>query len=397
MPEQLSIQKIANPSSSVVISGMFKKLGLRVGTILSVDSKKNKVMIGWLFPIAGGFAEVDISSPYTGLRSGIRFVPEIGSKVCVGFIGTYPILLTYALPAAIGQMIEQLDDQQGNPTYIKSLNPGEVSITSSQNSEIYFNADVKIKDSKGNSIIIESEDNSINFDSAQLYINNQAGSIDMGILQRDGEIITSDGESVLSQAGGNAYTELHLKVMEYADSSLNSSSVQNNVLADITVGTILDEGGNIAHSAAGEQIALQIDMASGIQVTFDKAGNMYTTSKSLNVNAKYININNGYSGVSQSFLDPSQQRAAREGDRISVPLSPLLPLDLVHPGLNVQGLLNTTTMIQLAASFMSPMGPCTFIPIPNMKLFGEITQGSMDVFIGSYDKAGEAKENINNV
>jgi hypothetical protein len=376
-------------SKQTVTSGLTRKFSLRIGQISSIDKDNNKINIKWLYPMIGLLSDIDISTPYIGYKSGIRFLPEVGSILAVGFAEDIPVILSYNLPMNFGDMKNMAKDPYGNNTYIKDLNEGEISLTSIQNSEIYLHDDVEIRDSGVDSIILNSTDSSITLESLQLYMKNEAGKIDMGMITRNGKIITDTGGSVTEITGGNALTELKITINELADASINSSSVSNKSLAEITVGTVVDDSGNILATSDGEQIALQIKMSSGALIVIDKKGKMY-------VQAEQLNINSGYDKPADSIAKPSQQRAAREGDRVTIPLSFLLPPDQVHPGLNIQGLLNLTTMTQLAASFMSPVGPCTFIPVPNLKLFGQITQGSSDVFIGSNDKLAEIQENLNN-
>jgi len=383
------MSEVNKTSKQTVTSGLAKKFSLRIGQILSVDKENNKINLRWLFPLVGSLSEIDITSPYMGYKSGIRFLPEVGSIIAVGYSEDIPIILSYNLPMNFGDMKNASKDPKGDQSYIKDLNEGEISLTSVQGSEIYIHSDLEIKDSGVDSILLKSEDSSINLDSLQLYINNEAGNLSMGMITRNGRIVTDDGSSVTSVTGGNALTELKITVNELADASINSSSVSNTALAEITVGTVVDDNGNILATSDGEQIALQVKMSSGAIVVIDKKGKMY-------IEADKLNINSGYDEPAESITDPSQQRAAREGDRITVPLSFLAPPDTTHPGLNTQGLLNLSTMSQLAASFMSPIGPCTFIPVPNLKLFGQITQGSNDVFIGSNDKLAEIQENLNN-
>ncbi len=68
-----------------------------------------------------------------------------------------------------------------------------------------------------------------------------------------------------------------------------------------------------------------------------------------------------------------------------------------HPDLNIKAATNIQQMTQLATMFLVMGIPAQFVPtIPNVKLVGEITQGSNDVFIGSIDKDKERQETKNN-
>ncbi len=363
-------------SIQAVNSGLTKKMSLRLGQITSVNTEENTVSLDWIFPMQGGIQNVEISRPYVGLKSGIHFIPEIGSLVVVGFIEELPILLTYSLPTQYQLMLSRLKNDDDILARIRKLNPGEISLNSAQNSEIYLSDSITISDRTKDKIKLNPNDGSIEIDSLQFYVNNDAGKLFMGTIERNEEII-GEGEKALN--------EFKLTINKYSDSTVDS----NEKIADITIGTIVDDSGNKIKSSDNNDIQLQISMPNGVKIDIDSAGKAFMSFNKLN-------INNGNEVIPNSISGQSQQRAAREGDRIIIQLTPPLSPNTIHPGLNSQSVLNLAQLQLLASCIVSPVGPCTFVPVPGLSLVGEITQGSNEVFIGSNDKTKETTESNNN-
>jgi len=365
-----------------VNSGFTKRFSLRVAKITSVNLDKHTINVSWMFPNRGAMSDIELNNPYIGLRSGINFVPEVGSLVTIGFAEDLPILLSYVLPSNFTNMTLGVRDTKNTPLYMRKLKEGEISLNSSEQAEIYLSEKVQITDIFNDRIIIDPKDGSIEMDSLQIYINNEGGQITMGMVKRNNEIITEDGRSVTSIDGGHALTEFKLRVDKYSDNTINNNAVANPTLAEITVGTLVDSAGKIVKDQTGKKIVCEIDFASGAKIFVNEDGK--------------INMNEGNMKKPSAGGTGTQQRAAREGDRITIPVT-VGQTDTEHPELNKKATANLTNFTQLAPMFLVMGIPATFIPsTPNTKIIGEITQGSNDVFIGSLDKKTESTETSKN-
>lgn len=380
---RILIQSDVEPASKPKVnSGITKRFTLRLGKITAVYPENNNVDIQWIFPNRGIMEKLELTKPYVGFQSGIHFIPQVGSLVTVGFAEDLPILLTYFTPSSFSNMLSGIKNNQGLKTRVRKLNEGEISINSIQNSEIYLHDKIEMYDGMLDSIVIDPIDGSITLESLQTYINNEAGNITMGMVKRNGEIITDDGQSVTSTDGGNALTELKITVNKLADNSINSSSVKNKAVAEITVGTLVDNSGKIVKDQTDTTIVCQIKFSSGAVVNINEKGQ--------------LNIDEGNMKKPSEGGSGTQQRAAREGDRITIPVVPGTT-DTDHPQLDQKATANLTNFQQLAPMFLVYGIPATFIPTtPGTKIIGEITQGSNDVFIGSIDKSKESQETSKN-
>ncbi len=399
--------------------GVTRRLSMKVAKIKRVDVDKNQVDLEWIWPIRGGISKIDLTKPYIGFRSGINFMPESGSIVIVGYAFNQPILLSYALPGDFEAMLDGVTNNAGDTTRIRKLKEGEISINSLQDSEIYVHKKIEIRDGQLDSIIINPDNGTISLSSLNLDISNEAGDLKMGMVQRivtddegnpEFKTITDDGQDITADEGGNALTEFKVTVNEFSDATLGNNT-ENQPIAEVTVGTVVDSDGKKVLNQAGNEIVCEINFASGAILQIDKKGkfnvNQGNMDKPTEPSAPSSSELTDQPGTttreegaeessSYTFSQASQQRAAREGDRVTIPLTVATPPDLDHPELLKKTAINLQTMQQLAASFISPMGPCTFVPVPNLTLIGEITQGSDDFFIGSIDKNKEKEETQKN-
>ena len=384
MGRLLSESDLESVDNLRIKSGDRKRVSMRIGKITEIDLEENLVTLEWIYPQRGGVGNVHLTSPYVGFNSGIRFVPELNSIVAVGFSEDVPVLLTYYTPSVYSNMLMGIKNRLGATTNIRRLNPGEVSITSVDRAEIYIHDKIELTDKFADKIIIDPSDNSINLDSIQLYIKNEAGTLTMGVVKRDGEIITDDGKSVETLDGGHALTELKLKINKLADNTISTSAIENDTIAEVTVGTLVDDEGNFIYDQTGNKITVEVNTATGAKIVIDDAGK--------------ININEGnmikptdvstrsaaaIKGVKDNFSPTDvQQRAARDGDAVSVPLS-AGQVDLNHPDINTKAVANLAALSQLAPQFLVMGIPCVFVPAGvNLKLEAEIVEGSDTVFIG---------------
>jgi len=382
-------------------SGFTKRLSLRIGKITNVFPNTNTVNIQWLYPNNGVMSNIELTRPYVGFQSGIHFMPEVGSIVTVGFAEDSVILLTYSIPSPFANMLTGVPNNSGTPTRIRKLNPGEVSINSIQNAEIYVHDKLEFRDQYGDTIVINPIDGSINLDSLQFYMTNEAGTMTMGMIERNGVIITDDGQPVSSQNGGNALTEYKVVVNKLATGTINSNDTTNSPVATITVGTVVDSAGKYEYTQTGAKIVCEINFSSGALIQIDETGNFIMNQGNQvtpqNSSIQQQAVQNGYSGA--TYTNQSQQRAAREGDRIVIPVTNgQTTVDPNHPDLENKATANTQNFTQLGSMFLCMGIPLTFIPsVPGAQIVGEITQGANGVFIGSLDKQAEQTETTNNL
>ena len=394
---QLDIGSSATPVNGA--SGIARRLSLRIAKIVAVNQDSNTVDVEWVWPMQGTMGGIEITSPYVSLRAGIRFVPEVNTLVVIGFAGGRPAMLSYLLPSNYDTLKDNPKDNNGKRTRLREISPGEMYFNSSEDAEIFLGDTLDLRDKDGNSMHIDPADGSINFDSLNFYIDNEAGRISMGQVLGDVEdkveVITADGESVTSLAGGNGLTEFKIKIKEFSDATLLNSDDPSPDIIQITLGTLVSQGGLKVVNQAGNEIVSDVRLLSGARVQIDKKGN--------------YNINDGnmlrptdepsevddlsIQGANTAYTGYSQQRAAREGDRTSTPMSFVAENDVDHPNMNAKVLFNVQQLQLLASMFMTPYGPCTFMPTQkDVKLLGEIVQGANGVFVGSLDKAAEATE-----
>jgi len=397
LDSQLEIGGSAQPVNSS--SGITRRLSLRIAKIVDVNQDSNTVDVEWMWPMQGSMGNIEISSPYVGLRSGMRFIPEVNSVVVVGFAGGRPALLSYLLPAKYETLKENPKDNDGKRTRLREISPGEMYFNSSDDAEIFLGETLELRDKDNNSMHIDPSDGSINFDSLNFYIDNEAGRISMGQILRDVEdkveVITSDGEPITSLAGGNGLTELKIKVKELSDATLLNSDDASPDIIQITLGTLVSQGGLKVVNQAGNEVASDVRLLSGARIQIDKKGNYnINDGNMLKPDDEEPEVDDiSVQGANTAYVGYSQQRAAREGDRTSTPVSFVAENDVDHPNMNAKVLFNVQQLQLLASMFMTPYGPCTFMPTQkDVKLLGEIVQGANGVFIGSLDKAAEATE-----
>jgi hypothetical protein len=230
----------------------------------------------------------------------------------------------------------------------------------------------------------------------------------MGPVIRGSKTITSDGLPVLSPVGGNALTEFSLTVEKYSNGTIFDGS-QNHNLVKLTAGVLVDNNGFQVVDQTNSKVIFNSDFYTSSTSTptvgnanmkVDAAGNFNFNDgnmlKPTDIPAIPIPLMTMSTGT--IFTAQSQQRAAREGDRVVIPFTAPTTSATNHPDLLTKSTFNLTQLQQIASMIMTPFGPCVaFIPgAPDTRLVGEITQGSDSVFIGSLDKAAEKKETLDN-
>jgi hypothetical protein len=218
---------------------------------------------------------------------------------------------------------------------------------------------------------------------------NQAGTLTMGMVERNGKVITDDGQPVSTKNGGNALTEYKVVVNKLANSTINSSEVKNTPVATIAVGTVIDNDGKYEYTQTGAKIVCEINFTSGALIQVDEHGNFIMNQGNQltpqNVSEQQQAINKGYTG--KTYTNQSQQRAAREGDGITIPVTNgQLSIDQNHPSLETMATTNLNAFTNLGAMYMCMGIPLTFVPsIPGVQISGIVTQGADGVYIGNLE------------
>jgi hypothetical protein len=412
MPESTKPASKNKQYTSDSPAGLTAKLGMKIGKIVRVRAEKNTADLEWLWPIRGGNGSVKLSRPYVGLRSGINFIPEVGSQVIVGYSKDEIVLLSYLMPSDFDQLIAGATDNKGIPTRMRVMNPGEISLSSSDNSEIYLRDILELHDSKNNKITIDPTFG-ITASSTEFTVNNEAGQLFMGLVRRNSpyaapEIVTDDGLPIPSFNGGNALTEVTLNVKRTADGSDLTNNDATPNIAKITVGNLVDENGNKVVNQINKEIVCEIKIGEkkdptgrtilnpGMKIQIDidgnyniNGGNMLSPLEQIPATAirATLSIQKKKSDYkSSTYTTQSKQNAARVGDTIKIPLSPFDPDIIEHPGLLKQGGLNAKTLITWFPSSCHVMGiPVIFLPTP-AELVGQIMTGADGVFIGDKPK-----------
>jgi hypothetical protein len=286
-------------------------------------------------------------------------------------------------------------DNHGVKTYASEVLQGDIQIRSSKGAEIYLDDKIHFGDKDSNSISLDPKTGNIYLNSTNLIAVNDAGYVKMGQVIRGGKVITDDGLEVTDVLGGNSLNELKINIKELSDSSSITSTQENPTIAEVTLGTLVSESGKKIVNDKGNEIVCDINMESGARVQIDKKGNISINGANMvkvtDVPAIITPLQT--KGSLNTYTNTPQQRAAREGDRISIPLSFPIKPDLDHPNMANKVIFNISQLSQFASMIMSPTGPCTFVPVtPDIKILGEIVQGANGVFIGSLDKTAEATE-----
>jgi hypothetical protein len=381
------------PLSNSPHSGDMKRMSMRIAQITAVHIDDNTVDLKWLWPARGGISGVNLSKPYVGLRSGIHFMPEVGSIVVLGYAFNIPVILSYVLPTDYKKMLSGDKDSNGKATRLQKINPGEILLNSVQNAEIYIHDQIQLLDNAGDVILIDPGTGTILNDSLNWKITNEAGSIFMGMVKRvvagKQTIITSDGKPISSSTGGNALTEYKIDIKEFSDNTINDTSA-NPSIATITVGTLVDANGKKVLNEVGSQIVCDIKFASGARIQVDKSGAINLNEGRMTTPTQIVAPNSDpLSSQSSPNFKPTivQQGAARNGDLISIPIGSSTDKD--HPELQQMAVLNTAEIAAKIAPYFLTLGafPCIYIPSPiPVNLQGQIVTGSKDVFIGSSDE-----------
>lgn len=349
---------------------------IRIGVIDSVDPTNGKCIIKWLDK-PGMRVNVDLSQ---GSHDEWN-IPKKGSICLVGIdVGDQAHILRYYNVGYASKI---------NSYKLPNLKEGE-KLWEVNGSFIYMkqNGDVELITDSMNSMILENGSGTARFTNVNWKITTSGGSNYFGIVKR----IKLTGSSLenITDSSGNPLIEYTLDI--YEDSTQTGDPIVSLVLGtDVNQdGSPVDKNDGIAVpvSNPNKEVALRISLKSGIKLTIDKEGVLEMSGVS-----KY-NLNNGSVDASDpdmalgldtnnSSLGTSGQHVAREHDPIAIPISS--NTDTAHLELATDAISNLTSLQLVATAFISPTGPCVFVPSvipPNTNISGSIVSGAKNIYAG---------------
>jgi len=359
---------------------------LRVGKIENVNVTTGTCRIVWLD--VPGFKENVL------LTQGMEkewHIPEIGSIVIVGFDTKDQARILRYINVGTKNRIEQLS--------LPFLKPGE-KLWEVGGSFIYMkkNGDIVFSTLTEGYVALENVTGTFKVETINQKTTTEAGKQYFGIVKR----VKSNADGTKSQqmitdiTGNNFYTEYRLQVLETADNQLGVSGLNDPIL-DLTLGTVVDEDGNVINKnneiAIGDnykQLVARLKLKSGVQLDIDKEGRVSIKNIKLNINQGSVDnndkdISKGLESNNNS-LGTKGQHVAREHDEVTIPFAGLIGYtNTEHKGLEDKAQNNKSVLANIARAFISPAGPCTFDPTllsSSVELKGEITEGASNVIIG---------------
>lgn len=268
---------------------------LRFARITDVDTDKGVVGISWL-DHPGGRVEVILSQPAWGFYT----VPVAGSIVACGFdtVDRTTILryIPIAYKARHGDPSEGAFEPQDA---LREVKEGEHFLKSIAGAEVYMdvNGNIVLSSGAGSYWKITLED-LIQQNSETWKVQNEAGTLTMGIVRRlyedtDFTPVQVDNR-IIKNGSDEAYVEYRLRVAETADASVGTASTPD--LVELTIGTLVDDDGNVVESANGANVTIDLNTKSDIGFRFqvDRDGNVDMTikdGKTFTINANDFNIN----------------------------------------------------------------------------------------------------------
>ena len=349
---------------------------IRIGVIDSVDPINAKCSIRWL-DRPGTRIQVDLSQGYESEWN----IPKKNSIVLVGIdVADQAHILRYY---NLGQA------SRINSYTLPTLHEGE-KLWEVNGSFIYMKqtGDIELITDSLNSILLENGSGTFRSTNVNWKITTSGGTNYFGIVKRIK--VTGNSLENITDSLGNPLIEYTLAVYE-------DTTQSGNPIASLVLGTDVDQDGNPVDKNGGTNIpvtnpdkgiALRISLKSGIKLTIDKSGVLEIggiTKYNLNsgsVDAGDPDVTLGLDANNTS-LGTSGQHVAREHDLVAVPIS--TNSDSAHLELANEAVSNLTSLQLLAKAFISPTGPCIFIPstIPvNTNISGSIIEGAKNVYIG---------------
>ena len=222
----------------------------------------------------------------------------------------------------------------------------------------------------------------------------EGGTSNFGLVKRmiTGVDGTSSVQSIQSSTG-DFYTEYNITLYEYADGTIGINPSQTPI-ATITLGTVIDNLGNVVNkngtfpTLPNNQLVAQLNFKSGLSISIDKKGYIDLRGGKLKLYQPSVDVGDPDIGVTTDVNNPSLgtrgQHAAREHDKVSIPLSSDYS-DKKHVGLTKIGISNLASLNNIAKAIVSPSGPCFLNPsllVGNIDLEGEIIEGSNNTLVG---------------
>lgn len=351
----------------------------RVGVILDVDAEAGRCTIRWYDkPAVQKDVIITQSSP------GVISLPERGEVVLA-------IMDQYSRAFIVGYI------SLGHESKVKVLNTlpkfkaGE-RFFEAGGSYFYIrrNGNIVLSTITGGLVEFDNSSQTFKLEIVNWKLVTEAGSEVFGLIKR--LVPNGDGTKsvqVIENSTGDLLTEYNLKLYETADGLAGINSSQEP-LVEIILGTVVDENGQIIN-ANGEteltnvkQIVAKLSFKSGVEILIDKEGKASIKGVRLNINNGSTEETDTTLGTNNPALGTEGQKVARVHDKTTVPLSPSYT-DTKYKTLTEKAVLNQDTLTKLAAAFVSPAGPCVFVPsslVGNVALEGEVTEGATNVYVG---------------
>jgi len=368
--------------TSTIVPQNLNRYG-RLAQITDVDGEVGKCSISFFdMPSVRTEAFLIQSSP------GVFNIPAKGS-ICIVFFDQY------SRPFITGYINLGHENRVKNLQTLPKFKQGE-KFFEAGGSYFYLkqNGNIIISTLSGNYIEIENNTGSLKFETVNWKVVTEGGLFYFGLVKR--LIPDGSGNYVYTQVNnliGDSYTELNLKVMETADSTLG---IDQNVepLIDLTLGTLIDNNGNKTDknlnitTNINKEVLLHLKLKSGISIDIDKEGRASIKGIRLNINEGSVDSNDPDIALGLETNNPvlgtKGQHVAREHDEVVIPITAVYT-DAEHVSLTEKNTENFAMLNKLATAFVSPMGPCFFNPgilINNETLKGEITEGAENIYVG---------------
>lgn len=352
---------------------------VRLGVIDSVDPAQGTCRLSWMDK--PGFKE-DVL--LTQANDGEWHIPKEGAVAIVFFDHKEQARIVRYMNLGHISLVEQM--------VLPSLKEGE-KLWELNGTYIHLkqNGNIQFYTASGTELTLDNVAGTFQTVSVNWKIITDGGTDYFGVVKR--LVVNADGTSsikVISDIFKNPYTEKRTKVFEHPKKAI--SFLSDTPLVDITVGTVIDNDGNIVDRTGvfpvipAQEVAVLITFASNVKLSIAKNGVVTMWNAKLNINNGSVDVTNtdDIHALNDPTLGTKGQHVAREHDQVTIPISPAYT-DAEHVTLANKSTLNIATLTQLAGAFVSPSGPCVFNPallVGNVALEGEVTEGATNVVVG---------------
>jgi hypothetical protein len=355
----------------------------RIGEIESVNGESGLCNIKW-YDKPSGQRDVYITQPTAGFTS----IPQVGDVVLT-------VMDQYNRTFILGYI------NLGHSNQVKKLNTlpkfkeGE-KLLEAGGSYIYQkrNGNIVLSTLLGGIVEFDNTVQTWKYEVVNWKLVTEGGTNYFGLVKR--LVTNTDGTKTVSTVSdllGNLYTEYGLTLYETADGTTGINPSQTPIL-EITLGTVIDKDGNLINTKnvatlnTNKQLVARMKLKSGVIIDIDKSGTASISGlKAIINNASMDSTDTDISEglqVNDSTLGTKGQHAAREHDKVAIPISSSYN-DAEHKGLTDIGISNITALQTIAQAIVSPSGPCTLNPAlltGNLNLEGEITEGATNIYLG---------------